>query len=88
MPETELITNSDFPLPIPQVEGSPVEWSPEAIAQLVMLKPDEMMKHLVQLLAWYVKEDDVIVDMPGNEYWAAGYHMAKALLAAQKLRTS
>lgn len=75
-----------FPLAIPAVHGAPVEWPSEDIAALAALAPAEFQKHILAMLRWYVKEDDVQLDLPGNEYWVAGYHQANALLAANDLR--
>lgn len=36
---------------------------------------------LVECLAWYVANDDVIESMTGNEYWVEGLHKAQAALA-------
>ena len=88
MAATQTTGDPDFPLPIPELDGTPVEWTPEAIAQLTLLPANELQDHLVALLKWYIQEDDVSLEMVGNEYWAAGYHMAQALVAASEQKIS
>lgn len=86
MSNQELFSHDDFPVAIRQDDNKPVEWTPESVAELVQLPPDELNKHIAQMLAWYVREDDVNLGRPGNEYWAAGFYVAKALLAAHALQ--
>jgi hypothetical protein len=82
------INNPAFPLPVPVEEGLPVEWSQADIAYLATLPPEQFQQHVLKMLQWYVDEDDVNLGQPGNDYWEAGYYMAKAVLAASKLKTS
>ena len=35
---------------------------------------------LLDMLKWYVEEDDVIVGQEGNEYWEEGFLKAQALI--------
>lgn len=76
----------NFPLAIPTFEGAPIEWPAEEVAKLAALPAEEFQRHVLALLRWYVKEDDVQLGLSGNEYWEAGFHQAGALLAAQELR--
>ena len=76
----------DLPLPIPQQEGCPCEWSTDAIAQLAALPPQELHQHAVKLLDWYVKTDEVNLCDSVNTYWNAGYYMAAAVLSALALK--
>lgn len=52
----------------------------------VMLDPEKMraavavLREGVAALRWYVENDDVVEDLPGNEFWTAGRDRARALL--------
>lgn len=83
----EIFEPNDFPLAIPHEDNEPVQWTPEAIAKLAALPADELNRHVVQMLAWYVREDETNLGQEGNEYWAAGHYMAKAVVQACAQKT-
>lgn len=47
-----------------------------ANAQLISSAPE-----LLEALQWYIENDDVRLEMAGNEFYANGYYKAKAVIA-------
>jgi hypothetical protein len=55
------------------------KWADDCEAEL--RRQHALIEELREALAWYVEEDDVVEDMPGNEPWVAGKRRAQAALA-------
>ena len=62
--------------------GDMASWPQTAIDGLAKLPPEELIAKLAEALRWYVRSDDVILGMPGNEPWISGYYRGQALVKA------